>query len=137
MGCPVNKVVKTGAGAALMKDEKLAVKIVKAVIKASNKPITVKMRLGWDKNNINYLSLAKKLEKAGVCAITLHARTRTQMYNGKANWDAIKKLKKENNLEKIINIIHCQNLDEAVNEARKNSKNGEPKVIPVECVVKS
>ena len=94
MGCPVNKVVKTGAGAALMKDEKLAVKIVKAVIKVSNKPVTVKMRLGWDMNNINYLSLAKKLEKAGVSAITLHARTRSQMYQGKADWEAIKKLKK-------------------------------------------
>ena len=94
MGCPVNKVVKTGAGSALMKNEKLAVEVVKAVIKASNKPVTVKMRLGWDNNSINYLSLAKKLEKAGVSAITLHARTRSQMYEGKADWQAIKKLKK-------------------------------------------
>lgn len=94
MGCPVNKVVKTGAGAALMKDEKLALKVVKAVIKESNKPVTVKMRLGWDKNSINYLELAKKLEKAGVSAITLHARTRSQMYQGNADWDAILKLKK-------------------------------------------
>lgn len=95
MGCPVNKVVKTGAGAALMKDEKLALKVVKAVLKESNKPVTVKMRLGWDKNSINYLSLAKKLEKAGVSAITLHARTRSQMYQGNADWEAIKALKKE------------------------------------------
>ena len=95
MGCPVNKVIKTGAGAALMKDEKLAVRIVKAVIKESTKPVTVKMRLGWDMNNINYLSLAKKLEKAGVNAITLHARTRSQMYQGSADWDAIRILKKE------------------------------------------
>ena len=95
MGCPVNKVVKTGAGAALMRDEKLAVKVVKAVLKESTKPVTVKMRLGWDKNSINYISLAKKLEKAGVSAITLHARTRSQMYQGKADWEAIKTLKKE------------------------------------------
>ena len=95
MGCPVNKVVKTGAGAALMKDEKLALKVVKAVLKESTKPVTVKMRLGWDKENINYLSLAKKLEKAGVSAITLHARTRSQMYQGNADWEAIKLLKKE------------------------------------------
>ena len=95
MGCPVNKVVKTGAGAAMMKNEKLAVEVCKAVIKVSNKPVTVKMRLGWDSNSINYISLAKKLEKVGVSAITLHARTRSQFYEGKADWEAIKKLKKE------------------------------------------
>lgn len=103
MGCPVNKVVKTGAGAALMKDEKLALKVVKAVLKESTKPVTVKMRLGWDKENINYLSLAKKLEKAGVSAITLHARTRSQMYQGNANWEAIRLLKKELNIPVIGN----------------------------------
>ncbi|MDO5440821.1 MAG: tRNA dihydrouridine synthase DusB [Erysipelotrichaceae bacterium] len=92
MGCPVMKVVKTGAGAALMKNEDLAVEIVKRVIKVSKKPVTVKMRLGWDSENKNYLSLAKKLEAAGVQAITLHARTRGQMYEGKADWNAIKEL---------------------------------------------
>lgn len=90
MGCPVNKVIKTGAGSALMKDEELAVEICKAVIKASNKPVTVKMRLGFDSKHLNYLSLAKKLEAIGVSAITLHARTRSQMYEGKANWDHIR-----------------------------------------------
>ncbi|MBQ3419930.1 MAG: tRNA dihydrouridine synthase DusB [Erysipelotrichaceae bacterium] len=90
MGCPVNKVIKTGAGSALMKDEELAVEICKAVIKASNKPVTVKMRLGFDSKHLNYLSLAKKLEDIGVSAITLHARTRSQMYEGKANWDHIR-----------------------------------------------
>lgn len=92
MGCPVMKVIKTGAGAALMKDEDLAVEIVKRVIKVSKKPVTVKMRLGWDNKHKNYLSLAKKLEEAGVSAITLHARTRGQMYEGKADWSAIKEL---------------------------------------------
>lgn len=92
MGCPVMKVVKTGAGAALMKNEDLAVEIVKRIVKVSKKPVTVKMRLGWDNKNKNYLSLAKKLEKAGVKAITLHARTRGQMYEGKADWEAIKLL---------------------------------------------
>lgn len=90
MGCPVNKVIKTGAGSALMKDEELAVEICKAVIKASNKPVTVKMRLGFDSKHLNYLSLAKKLEDIGVSAITLHARTRSQMYEGKANWNHIR-----------------------------------------------
>ena len=92
MGCPVMKVIKTGAGAALMRDEDLAVEIVKRVVKVSKKPVTVKMRLGWDNKHKNYLSLAKKLEKAGVKAITLHGRTRGQFYEGKADWEAIKEL---------------------------------------------
>lgn len=90
MGCPVNKVIKTGAGAALMKDEDLAVKITEEVIKVSKKPVTVKMRLGYDSKHLNYLSLAKKLEAVGVSAIALHARSRSQMYEGQANWEHIK-----------------------------------------------
>ncbi len=82
MGCPVNKVVKTGAGSALMKNEDEAVNIVRQVVAAVKKPVTVKMRLGWDKEHMNYLSLAKKLEDAGVSLIALHARTRSQMYEG-------------------------------------------------------
>ncbi len=93
MGCPVNKVIKTGAGSALMKDEELAVKIVETVLKNTNKPVTVKMRLGFDFSHINYLSLAKKLENTGIKAITLHGRTRSQMYEGKADWESIKNLK--------------------------------------------
>lgn len=103
MGCPVMKVVKTGAGAALMKDEDLAVEIVERVVKVSKKPVTVKMRLGWDKQNQNYLSLAKKLEKVGVKAITLHARTRSQFYEGNADWQAIKKLHDELSIPVIGN----------------------------------
>ena len=103
MGCPVNKVIKTGAGSALMKDEELAVEITKAVINASSKPVTVKMRLGYDAKNKNYLSLAKKLEDVGVSAITLHARTRTQMYEGKADWSHIKLLKDELHIPVIGN----------------------------------
>ena len=103
MGCPVMKVVKTGAGAALMKNEDLAVEIVKRVIKVSTKPVTVKMRLGWDNKSKNYLSLAKKLEKVGVAAITLHARTRGQMYEGKADWEAIKALHEELSIPVIGN----------------------------------
>ena len=103
MGCPVNKVIKTGAGSALMKDEDLAVEITKAVIKNTNKPVTVKMRLGYDSKHLNYLSLAKKLEEVGVSAITLHARTRSQMYEGKANWEHIKKLHEALNIPVIGN----------------------------------
>ena len=90
MGCPVMKVIKTGAGSALMRDEDLAVKVTRAVIENTRKPVTVKMRLGYDARHLNYLSLSKKLEDVGVSAITLHARTRTQMYEGKASWEHVK-----------------------------------------------
>ena len=103
MGCPVNKVVKTGAGSAMMKDENNTVKIVEEIIKNVNKPVTVKMRLGWDKNNMNYLSLAKKLEEVGVSCIALHARTRSQMYEGKSDWTHIKILKDNLNIPVIGN----------------------------------
>ncbi|MBQ1899723.1 MAG: tRNA-dihydrouridine synthase family protein, partial [Erysipelotrichaceae bacterium] len=93
MGCPVNKVVKTGAGSAMMKDEDHTVQIVKKVIEAVEKPVTVKMRLGWDREHMNYLSLSKKLQDVGVSAIALHARTRSQMYEGHADWSHIKVLK--------------------------------------------
>lgn len=92
MGCPVTKVIKTGAGSALMKHEDLAFEIVKSVLDNTSKPVTVKMRLGYDMQHKNYMSLAKKLEHTGIKAITLHGRTRSQMYEGKANWDDIKLL---------------------------------------------
>ena len=93
MGCPVNKVVKTGAGSAMMKDEDRTVDIVKKIIEAVDKPVTVKMRLGWDREHMNYLSLSKKLQNVGVSAIALHARTRSQMYEGHSDWSHIKVLK--------------------------------------------
>jgi len=93
MGCPVNKVVKTGSGSALMKHEDETVIIIKQIIENVSKPVTVKMRLGWDLQHMNYLSLAKKLEEVGVSAIALHARTRSQMYEGHSDWSHIKILK--------------------------------------------
>lgn len=93
MGCPVNKVIKTGAGSAMMLKEDETVKTVQEIIKNVSKPVTVKMRLGYDKQHINYLSLAKKLEAVGVKAIALHARTRSQMYEGHSDWNHIKTLK--------------------------------------------
>lgn len=93
MGCPVNKVIKTGAGSALMKDEENTVHIIEEIVKSVRKPVTVKMRLGFTVDTMNYLSLAKKLEGVGVSAIALHARTRSQMYEGKADWSHIKVLK--------------------------------------------
>ncbi|MDD6525900.1 MAG: tRNA dihydrouridine synthase DusB, partial [Firmicutes bacterium] len=93
MGCPVNKIVKSNAGSALMKDIDHAVNVVDNIIKNVDKPVTVKMRLGWTKENINCFELAKRLEEVGVKAIALHARTRGQMYEGKADWEYVKKMK--------------------------------------------
>ena len=98
MGCPVQKVVKTGSGSAMMLDEDKTTQIVKAIIENVDKPVTVKMRLGYTLKNMNYLSLAKKLESVGVAAIALHARTRGQMYDGHADWSHIKTLKDNLNI---------------------------------------
>ena len=93
MGCPVNKVVKTGAGSAMMKSEDRSAEIVHRIVENVSKPVTVKMRLGWDREHINCLSLSRKLQDAGVSAIALHARTRSQMYSGKTDWSYIRLLK--------------------------------------------
>lgn len=93
MGCPTPKIVKNGDGSALMKNPKLAGKIVKAVVKESIKPVTVKIRKGWDENNVNAVELAKIIEENGAKAIAVHGRTREQFYSGKADWDIIRKVK--------------------------------------------
>ncbi|WP_027625363.1 tRNA dihydrouridine synthase DusB [Clostridium lundense] len=93
MGCPAPKIVKNGEGSALMKNTKLAAEIVRTVKRASVKPVTVKFRKGFDDNNINAIEFAKALEDAGVDAITIHGRTRQQMYEGKADWDIIRRVK--------------------------------------------
>lgn len=93
MGCPVNKVIKSGAGSALMKDEQLAYDIVKAVKEAVSKPVTVKMRIGFDDQHINAVEFAKKMEAAGADALAVHGRTRKQMYEGHADWSYIKQVK--------------------------------------------
>ncbi len=90
LGCPVPKVVKGNGGASLMKDEALVARIVEAMVKETDKPITVKIRSGWDAGSINAGSLARKLEAAGASAIAVHPRTRVQMYRGKADWSIIK-----------------------------------------------
>ena len=93
MGCPVGKVVKNGDGSALMRDPDKAGKIVEAVKAAIDKPVTVKMRRGFDKGSINAVEMARILESAGADAIAVHGRTRTQLYSGVADWTCIKEVK--------------------------------------------
>lgn len=93
MGCPAPKVVKNGDGSKLLLNLPLAEEIMKAVVQNSSVPVTVKFRTGWDNNNIVAVEMAKIAENAGVAAITIHGRTRSEFYSGKANWDIIKKVK--------------------------------------------
>lgn len=93
MGCPVPKVVKNGEGSALMRNPKLAAEIVKEVKKASTKPVTVKFRKGFNDREVNAVDFAKEMEQAGADAVTVHGRTREQMYEGKADWDIIRQVK--------------------------------------------
>lgn len=102
-GCPVKKVVNGFAGSALMKDEDLAARIMEAVVKAVKIPVTMKMRLGWNYENLNAPSLAKKAENAGIKMLTVHGRTRCQMYNGNANWELISKTKEAVKIPIIAN----------------------------------
>jgi len=94
MGCPVPKVAQRAqAGAALLKDPAKVYEIVKAVVEAIDKPVTVKIRSGWDKKSINAIEIAKMAEKAGASLLAIHGRTRSQMYEGVADWDIIREVK--------------------------------------------
>lgn len=94
MGCPVPKVVKSGDGSALMRDPKQAAEVAKGVIRgAKGVPVTVKLRSGWDKGSINCVEVALALQDAGVAAVAVHGRTRTQMYSGRADWNVIRAVK--------------------------------------------
>lgn len=102
-GCPVKKIVNKYAGSALMQDEDLATDIMKAVVKAVNVPVTMKTRLGWSADNLNAPSLAKKAQDVGIKMITIHGRTREQMYNGTANWRAVARVREALNIPLIVN----------------------------------
>lgn len=93
MGCPVPKVVKNGEGSALMKDPKLVYEIVSSMVKAIEKPVTVKIRKGFDDDHVNAVEIARIIEEAGAAAVAVHGRTREQYYSGKADWDIIRQVK--------------------------------------------
>lgn len=103
MGCPVPKVVSNGEGSALLKNPDLASEIVEAVVKAVDIPVTVKIRIGWDKNSINAVEMAKKLEAAGAALVCVHGRTREQQYAPYADWTQIAAVKKAVNIPVIGN----------------------------------
>ena len=103
MGCPAPKVVKNGDGSALIRNPKLAGQVLDQVVKNSKKPVTLKIRKGWDDNSINALEIAKIAEDCGICAITIHGRTREQYYSGQADWDIIGEVKSQISIPVIGN----------------------------------
>ncbi|OSB08843.1 tRNA dihydrouridine synthase DusB [Paraclostridium bifermentans] len=122
MGCPAPKVIKNGDGSALMKNPKLAEEVLKSVVKNSKKPVTLKIRKGWDDDNINAVEIAKIAEASGISALAIHGRTREQYYSGKADWDIIAKIKENIDIpvigngdvfevEDAINMINKTNCD--------------------------
>lgn len=110
-GCPVNKIAKRGAGSGMMRFPDLMVEITEKVVKAVNLPVTVKTRLGWDENSLIIVELAERLQDAGIQALTIHGRTRCQMYKGEADWTLIGKVK-ENPRMKIPIIGNGDVVDE-------------------------
>ncbi|MBR4438339.1 MAG: tRNA dihydrouridine synthase DusB [Bacteroidales bacterium] len=110
-GCPVNKIAKRGAGSGMMRFPDLMVEITEKVVKAVNLPVTVKTRLGWDEDSLIIVELAERLQDAGIQALTIHGRTRCQMYKGEADWTLIGKVK-ENPRMKIPIIGNGDVVDE-------------------------
>ena len=120
MGCPAPKVIKNGDGSALMKNPKLAEEVMRAVVENSTKPVTLKIRKGWDDNSVNAVEIAKIAEQAGISAVAIHGRTREQYYSGKADWDIIKEIKESISIP-VIGNGDVFEIEDAINMLEKTN----------------
>ena len=101
MGCPAPKIVSGGDGSAMLRDLANAERVLRAVVRNAALPVTVKMRMGWDEASVNYLDAGKMAQDCGAAAVTLHARTRSEMYSGRAHWEAIAELSESGQLSEL------------------------------------
>lgn len=118
MGCPAPKVIKNGDGSALMRNPKLASEVLSSVVKNSKKPVTLKIRKGWDDDSVNAVEIAQIAEQCGISALAIHGRTREQFYSGKADWDIIEQIKQTINIP-VIGNGDVFEVEDAVNMLEK------------------
>jgi len=118
LGCPTRKIVKNGAGSALMKKPKLVAEIVEALVKETTTPVTVKMRTGWDEESINAVEIGKVAEEAGAAMVAVHGRTREQFYSGEADWQIISQVKEAVRIPVVGNgdIFTPEDAEEMLNQ---------------------